>query len=59
MALVLTRRPGQKIVIGDDIVVEVHLVTGNRVKLLITAPREIPVNRGEVAERIKLERESK
>lgn len=46
--LVLARKAGEKILIGSDIEVEVLEVRGESVKLGITAPREIPVWRGEL-----------
>jgi carbon storage regulator len=54
--LILTRRAGQKIVIGDnEILVTVLSHDGNRVRLGITAPDEMPIHREEVAERIRAE----
>jgi len=46
--LVLTRRAGEKIVIGNEIVIEILLVSGEGVRLGITAPRETSVHRYEV-----------
>lgn len=46
--LVLTRRPGESIVINHEIVVTVVKIQGNQVRLGINAPREIPVNREEI-----------
>ncbi|HQU86759.1 MAG TPA: carbon storage regulator CsrA [Pyrinomonadaceae bacterium] len=46
--LVLTRRAGEKIVIGNEIVIEVISVSGEGVRLGITAPRETSVHRYEV-----------
>ena len=46
--LVLTRKPSESIRIGDRITVTVLEVLGNRVRLGIDAPREIPVLRGEL-----------
>jgi carbon storage regulator len=46
--LVLSRRVGEKIVIGNEIVVEVLSVSGEGVRLGITAPRETSVHRHEV-----------
>jgi carbon storage regulator len=51
--LVLSRRRGQKIVIGDGIKVEVLSVLGNTVRLGVVAPREIPVHRDEILKRIE------
>lgn len=46
--LVLTRRVGEKIVIGNEVVVEILSVSGDGVKLGIVAPRETSVHRHEV-----------
>jgi carbon storage regulator len=46
--LVLTRKPNQSIMIGDDIEVSVLSSTRDKVRLGIQAPREIPVFRKEV-----------
>ena len=46
--LILSRRPGEQMLIGDDILVEVLEVSGTQVRLGITAPREVPVLREEL-----------
>ncbi len=46
--LVLTRRTGESIRIGDEVSVRVVDIQGNQVRLAIEAPREIPVHREEV-----------
>jgi carbon storage regulator len=46
--LVLTRKPNESIMIGDDIEVSVLAVTGEKVRIGIEAPREVPVFRKEV-----------
>lgn len=51
--LVLSRKPGQELVIGDNIRVVVLDVKGDKVRLGITAPPEIPVHRREVHDRLK------
>lgn len=51
--LVLTRRTGEKLVIGNEVVVEVLAVSGEGVKLGIVAPRETSVHRYEVFEEIQ------
>jgi carbon storage regulator len=51
--LVLSRKNGEEIVIGDNIVVTVLAVQGDRVKLGISAPGEVPVHRQEVQWRIE------
>lgn len=53
--LILTRRSGETIRIGDDIEVTVLSGQGHQVRLGITAPREIPVHRKEIYERIREE----
>ena len=42
--------------IGDNIIVQMNDVSGNRCKLMIEAPREVPVVRGEVLERVGVKR---
>jgi carbon storage regulator len=51
--LVLTRREDEAITIGDSIVITVLSVDGDRVKLGIAAPREMPIMRGEIYQAIK------
>jgi carbon storage regulator len=51
--LVVTRRVGQAIKIGDDITVSVQEVNGKQVRIGVDAPRDVPVHREEVYERIK------
>jgi carbon storage regulator len=53
--LVLTRRVGEKIIIGDDISITIVEVSGERVRVGITAPRSVRVDRQEVHERRVLE----
>lgn len=48
--LVLSRKTGERLVLGNDIVVTVVEVKGNRVRLGIQAPKHINVVRGELAE---------
>ena len=54
--LVLTRKSNQSIMIGDDIEVSVLSVTGEKVRIGIQAPRDIPVFRKEVYIEIQQER---
>ena len=53
--LVLTRKSNQSIMIGDDIEVSVLAVMGEKVRIGISAPREIPVFRKEVYLEIQLD----
>ncbi len=53
--LVLTRRLGETIVIGDDIVIKIVDIHGKQIRVGIEAPAEISVYRGEIYERIMLE----
>ena len=54
--LTLTRYPGQRIMIGDDIVIQIIEVRGQRVRVDIYAPREVPVHREEIFDRIQAEK---
>ena len=56
--LVLTRRPGERLVIGDDIIVTICGVRGDQVRLGFTAPDEVTVYRKEIYDRIKTELQS-
>jgi len=51
--LVLTRRVGEKLVIGNEVIVEVVSVSGEGVRLGITAPRETSVHRFEIFDEIQ------
>ncbi len=53
--LILTRKPGESITIGDDIKVVVLEIKGRQVKIGIDAPSHIPVHRMEVYKRIQEE----
>ncbi len=50
--LVLTRKLGETIVIGDDIIIKVVDIHGKQIRLGIEAPTEISIFRGEIYERI-------
>jgi len=53
--LVLTRKPGERLVIGDNIVVTVVDVKGDNIRIGIDAPREVKVYRGEIYDAIVAE----
>lgn len=53
--LILTRRVGETVRIGDDIEVSVLAIKGNQVRLGVNAPRTVAVHREEIYERIKAE----
>ena len=46
--LIVTRRSGEKIMLGDDIVVHIMEIVGNSVRVGIQAPRSVPVYREEI-----------
>jgi carbon storage regulator len=57
--LILTRRVGETLVIGDDVTVTVLGVRGNQIRLGVNAPKDVAVHREEIYQRIQNEEDSK
>ena len=55
--LILTRRVGETVMVGDDVTVTVVGVKGNQVRVGINAPKSVAVHREEIYERIKREQQ--
>ena len=53
--LIITRKPGEKIMLGDDVTIEVIEVSGSSVRIGIAAPRSVPVYREEIWAAVKEE----
>ncbi len=53
--LILTRRVGETLMIGDDVTVTVLGVKGNQVRIGVNAPKDVAVHREEIYDRIKQE----
>ncbi|MGD9584055.1 MAG: carbon storage regulator CsrA [Lysobacterales bacterium] len=56
--LILTRRVGETLMIGDNVTVTVLGVKGNQVRIGINAPKDLAVHREEIFQRIKREQEA-
>ncbi|WP_027965949.1 carbon storage regulator CsrA [Halomonas halocynthiae] len=54
--LILTRRVGETLMIGDDVAVTVLGIKGNQVRIGVNAPKQVAVHREEIYDRIKSER---
>lgn len=57
--LILTRRLGESVILNDNTKITILSIKGNQVRLGAIAPKEVPIHREEVYERIKFEKESK
>ncbi|HWP01779.1 MAG TPA: carbon storage regulator CsrA [Methylococcus sp.] len=55
--LILTRRVGETLMIGDDVTVTVLGVKGNQVRIGVNAPKDVSVHREEIYERIRKEQQ--
>jgi len=53
--LILTRRVGETLMIGDDVSITILGIQGNQVRIGATGPKEVPIHRLEIYERIKNE----
>jgi carbon storage regulator len=56
--LIITRKPGEKIMLGDDVVVHVMEIVGNSVRVGIQAPRSLPVYREEIWDAVRAENQA-
>ncbi len=55
--LILTRRVGETLMVGDDVTITVLGVKGNQVRIGVNAPKDVAVHREEIYQRIKKEQD--
>jgi carbon storage regulator len=56
--LIITRRAGQKIMLGDDVTIHVMEIVGNSVRIGVEAPKSLPVYREEIWAAVKEENQA-
>ncbi len=54
--LILTRRVGETLIVGDDVIITVLGIKGNQVRIGINAPKDVSVHREEIYQRIQQEK---
>lgn len=57
--LILTRRVGEALMVGDDVIIRVLGIKGHQIRLGIKAPKEVSVHREEIYQRIQQEKQKK
>ncbi|RYY02157.1 MAG: carbon storage regulator [Gammaproteobacteria bacterium] len=55
--LILTRRIGETLMVGDEVTITVLGVKGNQVRIVINAPKDLAVHRGEIYDKIQREKD--
>jgi carbon storage regulator len=55
--LILTRRVGETVIVGNDVAVTIVAVKGNQIRIGISAPKNVPIHREEIYERIRREQQ--
>ena len=57
--LILTRRVGESLIIGDDVIITTLGIKGNQVRIGVNAPKDISVHREEIYQRIQAEKQQR
>jgi carbon storage regulator len=55
--LILTRRVGETVIVGNDVAVTIVSVKGNQIRIGISAPKNVSIHREEIYERIRREQQ--